>query len=55
MKKLTVEISEEAHEELLKLQLERKLKKLPRSTVKDVASDFLTSSLEALKTKKPGQ
>jgi hypothetical protein len=53
MKKLTVEITDEAHEELLKIQLQRKLKKLPRATVKDIASDFLTSKLEELKTKNP--
>jgi hypothetical protein len=53
MKKLTVEITDEAHLELLKIQLERKLKKLPRATVKDIASDFLTEKLEALYSKKP--
>lgn len=53
MKKLTVEITEDAHLELLKIQLQRKLKKLPRSTVKDIASDFLTEKLEDLKSKNP--
>jgi len=53
MKKLTVEISEEAHSELLRLQFDRKLKKLPRATVKDVASDFLTEQLESLKKENP--
>jgi len=54
MKKLTVEISDLAHQELLKIQLERKLKSLPRATVKDVASDFLSESLEnRLKNENP--
>lgn len=53
MKKLTVEISEEAHHELLKIQFDRKLKKLPRATIKDVASDFLTEKLEDLKKENP--
>lgn len=46
MKKLTIEITDEAHNELLKLQLEKKLKKDPRSTVKDIAGDFLSECLE---------
>ena len=46
MKKLTVEITDKAHQELLKLQLEKKLKKEPRSTVKDIAGDYLSSCLE---------
>jgi hypothetical protein len=53
MKKLTVEISEKAHEALLRLQFERKIKKLNRATVKDVASDFLTIKLEDLEKKNP--
>ena len=55
MKKLTIEISEEAHQELLKLQFERKFNKMPRATVKDVASDFLTEKLEALKKDSPAK
>lgn len=46
MKKLTVEISDKAHQELLKLQLEKKLKNDLRTTVKDIAGDFLSECLE---------
>ncbi len=46
MKKLTVEISDKAHDELLRIQLEKKLNKEPRSTVKDIAGDYLSECLE---------
>lgn len=45
MKKFLVEISEEAHIELLKIQAERKIKKMGRSTLRDVASDTLEKCL----------
>lgn len=45
MKKLTIEITDEAHNELLKIQLEKKLKKEPRTTVKEIAGDYLSECL----------
>lgn len=49
MKKLTITLSDEAHLELLKLQLERKTQKHPRTTLVEVASDFLDEQLKKLK------
>lgn len=52
MKKLTIEITETAHEELLKLQLEKKLSKAERTTVRDIAGDYLSQCLEKRALKK---
>lgn len=46
MKKLTVEITDKAHQELLKIQLTKKLSNEARSTVKDIAGDYLSECLE---------
>jgi hypothetical protein len=51
MKKLTVEITDKAHDELLKIQLEKKLNKESRSTVKDIAGDYLSQCLEKRSSK----
>lgn len=55
MKKLTIEITDAAHSELLKIQLEKKLKKEPRSTVKDIAGDYLSLCLEKRALKNPSE
>ena len=46
MKKLTVEITDAAHAELLKLQLEKKLSNSERTTIRDIAGDYLSECLE---------
>ncbi len=46
MKKLTIEITDEAHSELLRLQLEKKLAKAERTTIRDLAGDYLSECLE---------
>jgi hypothetical protein len=51
MKKLQIELSDDAHSEILREQLERKIKKNPRTTVVEIASDLLNEMLEA-KSKK---
>lgn len=55
MKKLTIEITDAAHAELLKIQLEKKLEKAARTTVRDLAGDYLSECLEkrALKKETP--
>ncbi|WP_276496730.1 hypothetical protein [Pontibacter litorisediminis] len=45
MKKLQIQISDESHAELLKIQLERKVKKEPRTTLIEIASDVLEEAL----------
>ena len=45
MKKLQIQISEEAHAELLRIQYERKVKKEPRTTIVEIASDVLQNCL----------
>ena len=56
MKKFLIEITDEAHDELLKLQLEKKLKKEKRATVKEVAGDYLSYCLEErAKKESPGK
>lgn len=52
MKKLTIEITETAHHELLKIQLEKKLQNADRTTVRDIAGDYLSECLEKRATKK---
>lgn len=49
MKKLTIAISDEAHAELLRIQLEKKIEKSDRTTLAEVTSDVLH---EFLVTKK---
>jgi len=46
MKKLTIEITDAAHQELLRIQLEKKLSNSDRTTIKDLAGDYLSESLE---------
>lgn len=54
MKKLTIEITDKAHQELLKLQLTKKLNNEGRATVKDIAGDYLSECLEKrAETKNP--
>jgi hypothetical protein len=55
MKKLTIEITDAAHNELLKIQLEKKLAKNARSTVKDIAGDYLSECLEKRAEKSPAK
>ncbi|QMU28771.1 hypothetical protein [Adhaeribacter radiodurans] len=45
MKKLQIQISDAAHSELLKIQLERKVNKEPRTTIVEIASDVLENTL----------
>jgi len=45
MKKLLVEITEEAHMELLRIQFERKSQKNKRTTMVQIASDVLNNCL----------
>ena len=45
MKKLQIQISDEAHAELLKKQLERKINGKPRTTIVEIASDTLQECL----------
>ena len=53
MKKFLIEISDEAHKELVRLQFKRKMEGNPRTTIRDVASDVLTECL--IPSKKPDQ
>lgn len=53
MKKLQIQISQEAHTELLKIQLERKVNKEPRTTIIEIASDVLNECLTKKPTKNP--
>lgn len=55
MKKLTIEITDEAHDELLKIQLEKRLNKDPRSTVKEIAGDYLSECLIKRKKETPSK
>ncbi len=52
MKKLTIEISDIAHLELLKIQLERKMGASKRTTIVHIASDVLNDHLEEKAKKK---
>jgi len=45
MKKLQIQITDEAHTELLRIQLERKVNKNPRTTIVEIASDVLEVAL----------
>jgi hypothetical protein len=45
MKKLQIEISDEAHSELLRIQFERKVSKHPRTTIVQIATDVLSDCL----------
>ncbi|NEM97200.1 hypothetical protein [Pontibacter burrus] len=49
MKKLQIQISAEAHAELLKIQLERKVNGQPRTTIVEIASDVLQDCLAGKK------
>ncbi|WP_158267489.1 hypothetical protein [Adhaeribacter arboris] len=58
MKKLQIQISDEAHSELLKLQLLRKVNREPRTTIVEIASDVLEGCLlgdEQDKNENPGK
>ncbi|WP_183906830.1 hypothetical protein [Rufibacter immobilis] len=58
MAKTTVDISEEAHRELLKIQLERKLEGKKGVTISTLASEFLDKGLgitKPPKTESPGK
>jgi hypothetical protein len=46
MKKLQIDISEEAHAELLRIQYERKVKKHPRTTLVQIVTDVLEDCLK---------
>lgn len=50
MKTIQVQVSEETHLELLKIQLERKVNKKPRTNIADIASDVLADCLEKKNT-----
>jgi hypothetical protein len=52
MKKMTIEVSDAVHGELMRIQLDRKLKKHSRISLAEVASDELE---EKLVTKKPSK
>jgi hypothetical protein len=45
MKKLQIQLSDEAHAELLRIQYERKIKKHERTTLVEIASDVLQDCL----------
>lgn len=47
MKKLTIEITEKAHQELLKIQLSKKLNNESGTTVKEIAGEYLSRCLES--------
>ncbi|WP_187261324.1 hypothetical protein [Pontibacter beigongshangensis] len=58
MKKVLIEISDEAHTELLKIQADRKINKKERATLRDVASDVLEECLlgkKGAKEENPGK
>jgi len=48
MKKLQVQSSDETRSELLKIQLERKVEKVPRTTIVEVASDVQEKCLKKI-------
>jgi|AntAceMinimDraft_13_1070369.scaffolds.fasta_scaffold96024_2 hypothetical protein len=48
MKKLTIELTDEAHLQLLSLQLDRKMRKEDRTTLIQVAGDVFSEYLEKL-------
>lgn len=52
MKKLTIELTDEAHLELLKIQLDFKQKKSAETTLVKVASKVFSEHLESLSNKK---
>tara|TARA_R110002074_G_scaffold156296_1_gene312490 strand:- start:1188 stop:1352 length:165 start_codon:yes stop_codon:yes gene_type:complete len=45
MKKLQIQISDDAHSELLRIQYERKIAKHPRTTIVQIATDVLSDCL----------
>lgn len=45
MKKLQIQISDEAHGELLRIQFERKISGHPRTTLVQIATDVLSDCL----------
>ena len=49
MKKLQIQISDEAHAELLRIQYERKVEKHERTTIVQIASDVLHDCLTGKK------
>ncbi len=53
MKKLTIELTDEAHLRLLALQLDKKRKKETRTTLVQVASDVFSAYLENLSETEP--
>lgn len=53
MKKISIEVSEDVHAELLKLQLDRRLKEGDKKPLAQIVSDFLESQL--IETKKPAK
>ena len=56
MAKTTVDISETAHRELLKIQLERKLEGEKGVTIATLAREYLDKGLEIVsKTENPGK
>lgn len=55
MKKLTIELSDDAHLELLKLQLEFKQQKKEETTLVKVASVVFSNYLESLSKQKAAQ
>ncbi|QJD79572.1 hypothetical protein [Spirosoma rhododendri] len=52
MKKLTIAITDKAHDKLLELQLIRKKNKAERTSLADIAGDELSRILEATIDKK---
>jgi len=56
VKKLTIEITDAAHQYLLRIQLEKKLSNSDRTTIKDLAGDYISECLENRnKTKTPSK
>jgi len=53
MKKITIAISDEAHSELLKIQLERRLKDKKKTSLAEVAADVLHEMLVKEPQKNP--
>jgi phosphoribosylformylglycinamidine (FGAM) synthase PurS component len=53
MKKLTIAISEEAHSELLKIQLAKRLEKKKKTSLAEIAAEVLHNCV--VEKEKPGQ
>lgn len=49
MKKLQIQISDEVHSELLRIQYERKVSKHPRTTIVQIATDVLSECVSKKK------